>query len=84
MTTKLTLKITAGPAAGNQMVLQPGRKIKVGRSPQADFVVPDDIKQLAPWVLRHRLRLRPDVEIEGVQVDDVIREVLDSVEAPRK
>jgi MoxR-like ATPase len=49
-----------------------------------DFVVPDDIKELAPWVLRHRLRLRPDAEIEGVQADDVIREVLDAVEAPRQ
>jgi MoxR-like ATPase len=35
-------------------------------------------------VLRHRLRLRPDAEIEGISTDDVIREVLDSVEAPRK
>jgi MoxR-like ATPase len=49
-----------------------------------DFVVPDDVKALAPWVLRHRLRLRPDAEIEGVLVDDVIRETLDSVEAPRE
>jgi len=48
-----------------------------------DFVVPDDVKELAPWVLRHRIRLRPEAEIEGVQPDDVIRELLDSVEAPR-
>lgn len=47
------------------------------------FVVPDDVKQLAPWVLRHRLRLKPEAEIEGTAVDDVIREVLDSVEAPQ-
>lgn len=44
MTSKLTLKITAGPAAGHQIVLLPGRKIKVGRSPQADFVVPGDVE----------------------------------------
>ncbi|MBW3539388.1 MAG: MoxR family ATPase [Planctomycetes bacterium] len=49
-----------------------------------DFVVPDDVKELAPWVLRHRLRLRPDAEIEGVSVEDVIREVLETVEAPRR
>jgi MoxR-like ATPase len=48
-----------------------------------DFVVPDDVKELAPWVLRHRIRLRPEAEIEGVLPDDVIRELLDSVEAPR-
>jgi MoxR-like ATPase len=48
-----------------------------------NFVIPDDVKELAPWVLRHRLRLRPEAEIEGVNPDDVIREILDSVEAPR-
>ncbi|MEX1097084.1 MAG: MoxR family ATPase [Planctomycetales bacterium] len=48
-----------------------------------DFVVPDDVKELAPWVLRHRLRLQPEAEIEGIRVEDVIREVLDAVEAPK-
>lgn len=49
-----------------------------------DFVVPDDVKELALWVLRHRIRLRPEAEIEGVSTDDVIREILDTVEAPRQ
>ena len=49
-----------------------------------DFVVPDDVKELAPWVLRHRLRLRPDAEIEGTVTDDVVQEILDAVEAPRQ
>jgi len=49
-----------------------------------NFVVPDDVKELSPWVLRHRLRLRPEAEIEGISPDDTIREILDAVEAPRK
>src|SRR5262245_32050466 len=49
-----------------------------------NFVVPDDVKELTPWVLRHRLRLRPEAEIEGIAPDDAIREILDAVEAPRK
>jgi MoxR-like ATPase len=49
-----------------------------------NFVVPDDVKELAPWVLRHRIRLRPEAEIEGVSADDTIREILEAVEAPRK
>jgi MoxR-like ATPase len=49
-----------------------------------DFVVPDDVKDLSVWVLRHRIRLRPDVEIEGLSTDDVVKEILDSVEAPRR
>ncbi len=49
-----------------------------------DFVVPDDVKHIAPWILRHRLRLQPEIEIEGIGNEDVIRELLDSVEAPRQ
>ncbi|MFM8584468.1 MAG: magnesium chelatase, partial [Planctomycetaceae bacterium] len=49
-----------------------------------NFVAPDDIKTLAQWVLRHRIRLRPDSEIEGVTADDAVREILEAVEAPRK
>jgi MoxR-like ATPase len=48
-----------------------------------DFVTPDDIKEIAPWVLRHRILLRPDIEIEGTSVDTVIAEILDNVEVPR-
>jgi len=48
-----------------------------------NFVIPDDVKQIAPWVLRHRLLLRPEAEIEGVTADQVVREILDSVEVPR-
>ncbi len=48
-----------------------------------NFVIPDDVKQIAPWVLRHRLLLRPEAEIEGVSSDLVVREILDAVEVPR-
>jgi len=48
-----------------------------------NFVTPDDVKETARWVLRHRILLRPDVEIEGTTVDEVIDEILNSVEVPR-
>ncbi len=48
-----------------------------------DFVTPDDVKGMAPWVLRHRLRLRPEAEIEGVTPDEVIGQILEVVEVPR-
>ena len=48
-----------------------------------DFVTPDDVKEVAPWVLRHRLRLRPEAEIEGVTTDQVVEQVLDAVPVPR-
>jgi MoxR-like ATPase len=50
---------------------------------QRDFVTPDDLKELAAPVLRHRLMLRPETEIEGVRVDQVIEQLLASVDVPR-
>ncbi|NEX19193.1 MoxR family ATPase [Thiorhodococcus mannitoliphagus] len=47
------------------------------------FVTPDDIKVMAPSVLRHRLKLTADLEIEGYQPDDVLRDLLAGVPAPR-
>jgi MoxR-like ATPase len=48
-----------------------------------NFVVPDDVKEVAPWVLRHRLILRSEAEIEGERPDSVVSQILDSVTAPR-
>ncbi len=48
-----------------------------------DFVTPDDVKSVAPAVLRHRLKLSADLEIEGYQPDDVLVELLANVAAPR-
>lgn len=74
--------ITVGPSprAGVNLVLG-ARTLAACRG--RDFVTPDDIKELAPWVLRHRLRLRPEAEIEGSTADETIRQIMDSVEAPR-
>ncbi|MEV5690499.1 AAA family ATPase [Micromonospora globbae] len=48
-----------------------------------DHVVPDDVKAVARPTLRHRLRLRPEVELEGVGVDSVLDTVLATVPTPR-
>jgi MoxR-like ATPase len=48
-----------------------------------DFVVPDDIKDLAPAVLRHRIGLHPDAEIEGVTPDDCVTDVLRETPVPK-
>ena len=47
------------------------------------FVIPDDIKAMALPVLRHRVLLRPEAEIEGVGPDRVIASLLESIEVPR-
>ena len=48
-----------------------------------DYVIPDDVKALAPALLRHRLILSPSAEIDGRRVDDVVASLIASVEAPR-
>ena len=47
------------------------------------FVTPDDVKAMAPAVLRHRLKLTADLEIEGYRPDDVLIDLLAGVPAPR-
>jgi MoxR-like ATPase len=48
-----------------------------------DYVSPDDVKTLVPPTLRHRVVLRPEAEIEGLDSDAVFRRLLAQVEVPR-
>jgi MoxR-like ATPase len=47
------------------------------------FVTPDDVKALALPTLRHRVGLRPEAQMDGVQVDDVLQSILATVPVPR-
>ncbi|MFA6249322.1 MAG: MoxR family ATPase [Mucilaginibacter sp.] len=48
-----------------------------------DFVTPDDIISVAKPVLRHRIMLTPDKEMEGVTPDEVISQIIQKIEVPR-
>jgi MoxR-like ATPase len=48
-----------------------------------DYLLPDDVKALAKPVLRHRVRLRPEMELEGVSADSVLDSILAAVVVPR-
>jgi MoxR-like ATPase len=48
-----------------------------------EYVVPDDVKLLAPPVLRHRVAVAPELELEGVTPDQALRTILERIEAPR-
>jgi len=48
-----------------------------------DFVTPEDIVEMAPHVLRHRIILTPEKEMEGVTADDLIETILKAIEVPR-
>ena len=47
------------------------------------YVIPDDVKALAPAVLRHRVAVAPELELEGVTADAALGALLDKVEVPR-
>jgi MoxR-like ATPase len=48
-----------------------------------EFVTPDDVRDIARPVLRHRLSLRAEAELDGATTDAVITEILQTVEVPR-
>jgi len=48
-----------------------------------DFVTPEDIIEMAPHVLRHRIILTPEKEMEGITADDLIESILKAIEVPR-
>lgn len=48
-----------------------------------DFVTPDDIIYVIPPVLRHRIVLTPEKEMEGASTDDVVQQIVASIEVPR-
>jgi MoxR-like ATPase len=72
--------VGAGPRATQSLLLASRAQAAIaGR----DFVTPDDIKAMAVPVLDHRLILRPEFEIEGVTVSEVIQKVLQEIAVPR-
>lgn len=72
--------VGAGPRATQSLLLAARAYAAVsGR----DYVTPDDIKGLAVAVLGHRLILRPEFEIEGLTVEEVIRSMIESQTVPR-
>jgi MoxR-like ATPase len=72
--------VGAGPRATQSLIMASRAYAAVsGR----DFVTPDDIKAMALPVLEHRLILRPEFEIEGLSVTEVIQQILQQVAVPR-
>ena len=75
-----TLTLGASPRAGIAL-LECSKALAAinGR----DYVLPEDVKTVAVPVLRHRLLLRAESEMEGLKSDDVVRSILGAVEVPR-
>lgn len=75
-----TISLGASPRASASMLLvAKGFAAKDGR----DFMIPDDVKQAAVPVLRHRLGLRPEAELEGFDTDRVVADILAATALPK-
>ena len=75
-----SVMVGAGPRATQSLIMAARAYAAIsGR----DFVTPDDIKTMAQPVLEHRLILRPEFEIEGLSVAEVIQQILQQVAVPR-
>ncbi len=80
--TRSRLQITLGASPRGGVMLMCAAKARAmvrGR----DFATPDDVKAMAPPVLRHRVLLVPEAEVEGKTSDDCINEILLTIEVPR-
>ena len=72
--------VGAGPRATQSLLLASRAAAALaGR----DFVTPDDVKSMSVPVLEHRLILRPEFEIEGLSIGEVIQSILQQVAVPR-
>jgi MoxR-like ATPase len=75
-----SLSLGASPrAAVSLMAVSKAHAAMDGR----DYVIPDDVKASTPPVLRHRIMLRPEADLEGVTPDQVLEDVLRAVEVPK-
>ena len=75
-----SILVGAGPRATEALV-QAARALAVIRG--RDYVTPDDIQEMAEPVLGHRIILRPEFEIEGLEIPEVIQQVLQQIDIPR-
>ena len=74
------LESGASPRAGSMLA---GAARGLAALDGRDFVIPDDVKALAPSILRHRVILSPAAEINGRKVEDIVTEIINAIEAPR-
>jgi MoxR-like ATPase len=77
----VNVALGASPRAGVALLLASQAAAAIaGR----EFATPDDVKDVSPFVLPHRLIVQPQAEIEGVRAAHIVGEVLESVPVPRE
>ena len=80
--TRETTELSSGASPRAAVLLAQAARARAALDAR-DYVVPDDVKALAPAVLRHRLLLSPVAEIEGRSGEAIVGELVERTEAPR-
>jgi MoxR-like ATPase len=75
-----SVEVGASPRAGVHLLAAAKARARLA---ERGYVTPDDVAEAAPSVLRHRLVLRPEAELERFSADDAVTAVLQSVPVPR-
>ncbi|MGB0370860.1 MAG: AAA family ATPase [Opitutales bacterium] len=75
-----SILVGAGPRATQSLILA---SRAFAAMDARDYVTPDDVKSMALPVLGHRLSLRPEYEIEGLEIPEVVNQILDTIPVPR-
>ncbi|MCK5917365.1 MAG: MoxR family ATPase [Cocleimonas sp.] len=75
------LNIGAGPRGSISLIRAARAQAMLNNR---DHITPDDIKDVALPVLRHRVGLAPEMELEGYSTDQIIKGILEKIEAPRQ
>ena len=80
--TRLHRSVLLGASPRGSIALAAAARARAGIMGR-EFVVPDDVKALAPAVLRHRIILQPDAEFEGISADLCIEQILSEAQVPK-
>jgi len=75
------LSIGAGPRGSISLIRAARAEALIQ---QRDFITPDDVKLVSLAVLRHRVSLAPEMELEGYTTDQILQSVIQSIDAPRQ
>jgi MoxR-like ATPase len=74
------ISLGASPRAAVAMML--ASKV-IAATEGRDFLIPDDVKTVAPPILRHRIILKPEADLEGITPDHIVAEVLAGIAVPK-
>ena len=80
--TRLHRSVLLGASPRGSIALAAAARARAGIMGR-EFVIPDDVKALAPAVLRHRIILQPDAEFEGISADLCIEQILSEAQVPK-